>query len=72
MRGTAGSSDDHLEPSPLGAATPLEGELRCAMRTDYPLLIRDSELIQRLRAMLHHIPIRATSHDNSDEWLHNQ
>ena len=66
MRRAAGAGNDQLEAALLCALGVLVKPLGRAVRRDDALLIRDAEPVERLRDMLHRLPIRLAAHDDAN------
>ena len=66
MRGAARSGDDHLDAALFGGGGVLRHPLRRAVRGNDAAFVRDVELLQRLRRVLHGLPIGFAAHDDAD------
>ncbi len=64
VRRAARAGDDHLDPALLGGRSIFEEQVRRTVRGNDPHIVRHVQLPQRVRGVLHRLPIGRGAHDN--------
>ena len=72
VRRAAGARDDHADPSVGGGLRVLGHQIRRPVRGHDPGLEAHAELLERVAAVLHRLPVRPGAHDHADLRLGHQ